>query len=403
MKTTLSAILGCCILVIANGLQAQDWPQWRGPNRDAKITGFKPPTAWPKELTKKWKVSVGDGIASPALVGDKIFTFTRKGDEEVATCLSASDGKELWSEKYQAQAVTGIAAGKGEQRFTGPRSSPAVAEGKVCTFGVAGVVSCLDAEKGTLLWRKDTKLKPNFFTSTSPVIADGKCIVHVGSKDSGELTAFDLATGDAKWKWSGDAPSYGSPILATIDGKKEIVVLTAKNLAGIDLADGKPGWKIAFSQGRYQTATPIVEGDTIICAGTAFSVAKDGDSLAAKQIWKGKAPHNYNSPVLKDGFIFGLTGMGRNMNLYCQDAKTGEVKWTDEKSRGECGTVLDAGAVLIELSSSAELVVFKPSGEKFEEIAKYKVAESPTWALPIISGNRVIVKDRDSVTLWTIE
>ena len=396
---TTSIALSCTLLIGASGVSAQDWPQWRGPNRDAKVTGFKAPAAWPKELKKEWKVMVGDGVGSPALVGDKVYTFYRQGGDEVVLCLNAADGKEVWKDKYAARAVTGVAAGfKNSEPFTGVRSSIAVGEGKVCTFGVAGVVSCLDAANGKVVWRHDTKSQPKFFTSTSPVIVDGLCIVHAG-----ELTAYDLATGESKWKWSDDGPGYGSPIVMTIDGKKQVVILTDKNLVGVTVADGKLAWKSAMSQGRYQTATPIADGETAICSGTAFAVAKEGNELTAKQIWKDKAPHMYNTPVLKDGRLYGLTGMGRNMNLYCQDAKTGKVLWTNETNRGECGTVLDAGDVLIALTSNSELLVFKPSEKGYEEIIHYKVADLPTWAIPIISGKRIFVKDRDSLTLWTID
>lgn len=391
--------LGCALLIGANIASGQDWPQWRGPNRDAKVTGFKAPATWPRELKKGWKVTVGDGLSSPALVGDRIYTFTRQGDDEVVHCLNASDGKEIWKDKYAAAPVTGPGAGfKGSERFTGTRSSPAVAEGKVCTFGVAGVISCLDAEKGTVLWRHDTKAKPMFFTSQSPVIVDGMCIVHAGA-----LTAYDLARGEEKWKWNEDGASYGSPIVMTINGKKQVVILTSANLVGISVADGKLAWKTELKQGRYQTATPIADGETAICTGVAFNFTKDGESLAAKQLWKGQAPHQYNTPVLKDGQLYGLSGMGQNMKLYCQEAKTGNVLWTDETARGECGTVLDAGNVLIALTSKSELLVFKPSTKGYEEIIKYKVADLPTWAIPIISGNRIFVKDRDSIALWTIE
>src|SRR5438876_5623138 len=104
---------------------AQDWPQWRGPNRDAKAADFKAPKTWPKELTKKWKVTVGDGVATPALVGDKLYVFTREGSDEVIRCLNAADGKEIWKDKYETGGATGPAQG-----FPGPRASPAVADGK---------------------------------------------------------------------------------------------------------------------------------------------------------------------------------------------------------------------------------------------------------------------------------
>src|SRR5205809_6517317 len=121
-------LAGGATLFDATGLLAADWPQWRGPNRDNKVAGFTAPTTWPKELTQKWKSTVGLGDASPALVGNKLYVFTRQGDEEVTTCLDAASGMELWKDKYAAVVVTGPAGG-----HAGPRSSPAVAEGKICT------------------------------------------------------------------------------------------------------------------------------------------------------------------------------------------------------------------------------------------------------------------------------
>src|SRR5437870_5750067 len=133
-------LLAYAALLGANGVRAQDWPQWRGPTRNNKVAGFTEPTTWPKELTKKWKVTVGVGESSPVLVGDKLYVFARQGGDEVTLCLDAATGKELWKDKYATAAVKGPAGG-----FPGPRSTPAVGEGKVCTLGVNGVVSCVDA------------------------------------------------------------------------------------------------------------------------------------------------------------------------------------------------------------------------------------------------------------------
>jgi outer membrane protein assembly factor BamB len=404
---------------------AADWPQYRGPNRDSRVTEFTPPASWPKELKQKWKVAVGDGVASPVLAGGKVYAFYREGNEEVLRCLDAATGNELWKDSYPAAAITGSAGG-----YKGPRSSPAVADGKVVTFGVWGVVSCLDANSGKVLWREDTKAWPQFNTSSSPAVLDGTVVVHVGGVTSkggpgggkggggkggggfgggkggggkGELTAFDLATGKPKWKWPGDGPSYGSPVVATLGGVKQVVVLTDANLIGVDAADGKLLWQTPLRGQRRSTATPVIDGDTVICMGAAFAITRDGEKFAVKQIWRGQAPHEYNTPVLKNGLLFGLAGIGRTSNIYCQDAKTGKVLWTDDTRRGECGAILDAGSVLVALTSDMNLVVFKPSNADFEEVATYKVADSPTWAYPILDGNRVYVKDRDSLALWVIE
>src|SRR5947208_2411082 len=133
-------VLNALSLMIASCASAQDWPQWRGANRDAKAPDFKAPKEWPKELAQKWKVAVGDGVATPALVGDKLYVFSRQEGNEITRCLNAADGKEIWQEKYESLGATGPAQG-----FSGPRSSPIVTGGKVVTIGVRGMVSCLDA------------------------------------------------------------------------------------------------------------------------------------------------------------------------------------------------------------------------------------------------------------------
>lgn len=392
-------LLTVALTLTVGSARGDDWPQWRGSGRDNKVSGFNAPTAWPAALKQQWKVTVGEGLASPALVGDTLFTFTRQGGDEIIRGLAAATGKELWQDKYPALTVTGPAGG-----FKGPRSSPAVADGKVCTLGVGGTVSCIDIASGKVAWRKETKGKPRFYTSSSPAIIDGLCVVHTGGDGGGELTAYDLKTGDAKWTWKGDGPSYGSPVLATIDGVKQVVVLTEKNLIGVTLADGKLLWKTPLTTGRYQTNTPAVDGNTVICAGYAFAVEKKGDAYAAKQVWKDQAPHNYNSPVLKDGLLYGFLGQGRGSSrLFCQDAKTGKVVWEDATNRGECGFVLDTGANMVALSSDSNLLVFKPGEKEFHELAKYKLADSPIWSEPILTGNRIFVKDRESLILWTLE
>src|SRR5712692_2145167 len=101
------AIVGCVMLLSASGVGAQDWPQWRGANRDAKAEGFKAPQTWPKELTQKWKVSVGNGVATPALVGDKLYVFSRQDKDEVIRCVNAADGKEIWQDTYEAVSAMG--------------------------------------------------------------------------------------------------------------------------------------------------------------------------------------------------------------------------------------------------------------------------------------------------------
>ncbi len=397
----------CVLLVSASVVFAQDWPQWRGSNRDGKTSGFTAPQEWPKELTQKWKTTVGSGNATPALVGEKLYVFTRQGGDEVTLCLNTGDGTELWQNKYAAQAVTGAAS-----RHPGPRSSPTVADGKVVTLGVGGVLSCLNAATGKLVWRKDPfpKVVPRFFTSMSPIVVDGIAIAHLGGQGNGAIIAYDLATGDEKWRWAGEGPDYGSPALLTAAGTKQIVTPTEKSIVGISVADGKLLWQLPFAPPRraYNAATPIVDGQTVIYTGAgrgakAVRIEKQGDGFAAKELWSNPdlAPQ-FNTPVLRDGLLFGLTDRS---NLYCINAQTGQTAWTDASPRGSrgFGAIVSAGSCLVVLANDSELIVYKPSDKEYSEITRYKVAETPTYAHPIISGNRVFVKDQESVAMWMLK
>jgi outer membrane protein assembly factor BamB len=400
------AALAALMLAGASRLFAQDWPQWRGPDRSGKVTGFTAPQTWPKQLMPKWKVTVGSGDATPALVGDRLYVFTRQGDEEVTTCLDAATGGTIWQDKYAAQPVTGPAA-----RHPGPRGSPAVAEGKVVTLGATGVLSCLDAATGKMLWRKDEfpGVTPKYFTGLSPIIVDGMAIAHLGGPGNGAVMAFDAASGNLKWKWNAEGPGYASPVVATVDGVRQLVTMAEKSIVGLALADGKLLWEVPFPvQGMaYNAATPIVEGDTVIYTGQnrgthAVKIEKQANGFTATDLWSNPdLGVQFNTPVLMNGLLFGLSDKG---TFFCLDAKTGKTDWVDTVKRGgNFAAILAAGSVVLAMPSTSELIAFKPTGSAYEELAKIKVADTPTYAHPVIAGNRIFVKDQDSLAMWTIE
>ncbi len=405
----LANIVTITLLFGAGHVSAQDWPQWRGPNRDNKVTGFTEPKTWPKELTKKWKVTVGLGEASPVLVGDKLYVIGRQETDEVTLCLDAATGKEVWKEKYDASFKA-----RGDGGYPGPRSTPAVADGKICTLGVNGLLICRDAASGKEIWRQD-KGFPQFHTSTSPIIADGTCIVLAGA-----LTAFDLAEGKPKWTSSSVKAGYGSPVFMTVDGVKQIVTPCADALVGVDAKNGKMLWDVKIGtawQNNY--STPIVDGDMVYYSITpagkfgkggtgmasgfiALKITKKGDSFTTNQAWKADPAAGYHTPIVVDGRIYGVANTGKS--FFCLDAKTGKQLWADKVNHGQCGSILNAGSVLLSLNADKDLIAFRPSAKAYEEVAKYRVAESETWCVPVIAGNRIYVKDKGgSLTLWTVE
>ena len=393
------------LITVTTPILAQDWPQWLGMNRDGKVTGFKAPKTWPAELTQKWSVTVGLGDSTPALKGDRLYVFTRQGGDEVIQCLDARNGKELWKNKYAAQAVTGPAA-----QHPGPRSSPTVADGKVITLGVGGVLSCLDAATGKVIWRNEafTDAVPQFFTAMSPIVVDDMCISHLGGKDKGTLLALDLNTGKEKWRLTCDGPAYGSPVLMSVGGTKQIVVLTVDNMIGVAAGDGKLLWQVPAPNARmfFSCSTPIIDGDKVFYTGQghgtkAIKIEKQGDNFTVKTLWSNdELGTTFNTPVLRDNSLFGVSKLS---NFFCINAQTGQTEWVDKTKLDRFGSVLDAGSVLLGLSPKSELIVFQPSSKKYTELARIKVADTPTYADPVVAGNRFYIKDKETLAMWVIE
>lgn len=395
-----------CILAVAQ-ISAADWPQWRGQNRDAKVTDFKAPATWPKALKQEWRVPVGDGVATPSYVKGKLFVIGREGGSEVVRCLDGESGKEIWKDSYETPAASGPASG-----YSGPRSSPTVANGKVITYGLRATLSCYDAESGKIIWRKESvpNAWPSFFTSSSALVEDGLCIAQLGGATNGVIAALDVATGEEKWQWAGDGSQYGSPMIGTIGGRKIVIAQTDKRIVAVRFSDGGFLWGMPFAgsgMGGMNTSTPIISNDTLIYSGsgrgvTAVKLERDGDALKATELWSNK-DHSiqYNSPILKNSMLFGYSAKDE---LFCIGARDGKTLWaTPVAGKRGFGAIVDVGDALLLLTPTGTLTVFEPNEKDFKQIASYRVGEGATTAHPILTGNHLYVKEKDSVTKWTIE
>ncbi len=159
---------------------------------------------WPQNLSLKWKVEVGAGYATPILIGNRVYTHTRQGENEVMMALDAETGKTVWQTPYAAPYKMNPAT---KNHGQGPKSTPLFADGRLYTLGISGIVSAFNAADGKLLWQKPAPpVDPLYGTAMSPVFDRGSVIFHVGGQDNGALTAFDAATGNVRWAWAGDGP-----------------------------------------------------------------------------------------------------------------------------------------------------------------------------------------------------
>jgi outer membrane protein assembly factor BamB len=405
-------IIVLLVLLSSAALLAQrpsgDWTQWRGPNRDGTAPAFTPPKAWPDMLTRRWKIEVGLGYSTPLIVGDRLFTFTRQGDDEVVMALDAASGKQIWATKYPAPYSPVKAA---MAHGTGPKGTPVFADGKLFTFGISGILTAFDAATGKQLWQKPApEVGPTFTTSQSPIVDRNMLIVHLGGNNKGALTAFDPNTGTPRWQWDGDGPAYGSPVVADIAGTRQIVTFTYQNLVGVAVDTGELLWKRPFrSASEVNSVTPIVIGDTVVVSGggngvAAVRIAKTGNQWSFSDAWTmTDAEFRFSNLVLAGDALFGLGHQGSGTYVII-DAKTGKLVWKSEPRAAANAAFVRAGNYLLVLEADGELLVADANNKTaFTPIKRYRVADADTWPAPSLSGNRIFVKDVSSLTLWTVD
>ena len=397
------------LLAITSSGEAQrasiDVTQWRGATRDGIIAGVTAPQAWPETLTERWKTEIGTGYATPLVVGDRVYQFSRLGENETMTALDAASGKAVWQAGYPATFTMNPAT---KQHGPGPKSTPVFFNGRLYSIGMTGIVTAWDAATGKQVWQKSGTGPETLYTSHafSPLVDGGHVIFHVGGNDKGALTAFDLDTGAVRWSWTGDGPGYASPVVATFDGVRQIVTPTQTKIVGIDATTGALLWERPMvHQFVSNSITPIISGQTVIVAGTgplfALAVARRAGQWTTEQIWENtELPLRYTTPVVSGDMLFGLSGRNSGQ-YYAMDARTGKTLWTSDGRQAAHASVARAGDLLFSLESDGELVIARSSQTAFEPVKRYKVSANETWAHPAISGNRVFVKDVTSLALWS--
>lgn len=407
-----ASVCACLLITISCSVViGQDWPQWRGPNRDGVVSSFAAPKVWPEKLKTIWKVPVGIGHSSPVVVGSRVYTFSRQEESEVATCLDLETGKVLWRDAYPTPYMMNPAA---FSHAKGPKSTPVLDNGRLYTFGISGILSCYDAATGKLRWRKEFSKQfkatsPFYGAAASPIVHNGLVIVHVGGHDSGALTAFDAQTGEVKWSWKEDGPGYASPIVAEIGGTTQLVTQTQKSIAGFSPTTGELLWRIPFETEYVQNiVTPVVYKQTLILSGLdkgtmAIKPVKRGTTWGTEQAWQNPEVSMYmNSPVVSGDYLFGLSHK-RKGQFFCLDARTGKTQWMSNGREADNVATVAAGQFLFLLTDAAELLVAKSDATQLEVIRKYHVAESPTWAHPVVTANGILIKDKTTIALLSFD
>jgi outer membrane protein assembly factor BamB len=398
------------LIILASIVSAQgptaSWPQWRGPGRDGVASAFTVPTTWPAQLTKKWEATVGVGHASPVVAGNRIVVHTRQDNRELVTAYDLESGKQLWQQGVDAPYTMNPAAtGHGP----GPKSTPAIAGGRVFTFGISGIFSAHDLATGKLLWRKNAPpAPPEFGTAMSPLVDGGSVIAFLGGKNAGALTAMDTATGAVKWEWKGDGPGYSSPIIATLSGTRQVIVQSQNKLVGVNAADGRLLWETPIKTPYEQNSvTPVVVNGLVIYSGLenptiALRVtANQGKGWSVAPAWRNDDLSMYmSSPAATGNALFGLSNKNRGQ-FFAIDHASGKTLWTTKGREAENASIVRAGDYLLLATTNSELIVARTNAARYEEVKRYSVADSAMWAHPAFAGRTIIVKDANKLTAWS--
>lgn len=397
-----------CLLAIVPAF-AEDWPQWLGPRRDNSTTEKIAP--WKGELKVLWRKRVGEGHSSPVVADGRVFIHAKieKKNEEEISAFDAKSGEQLWRMRYERAAFTSFYG-------NGPRATPAVVKDRLYTFGITGVLTCLDTQKGDKIWQVDTlqkfQAKNVFFgMACSPLIAGGRVLVNIGGKGN-SILAFDRSNGKVAWKNMDDAASYASPILFEANGQRQAVFLTGASLVSLNPADGGVFWRFPLVDTLMESSTtPIRAGDLILASSITYGSvglkleSKDGKP-AVSQEWKNKELTSYFSTPVAVGaeHIYMITGAipgpftKPSADLRCIETKTGKQLWKRAKIGTYHASLLRTGDdKLLMLTDGGELVLLEPNAKEYRELARTTVCGRETWAHPALANGRLYVRDNSEL------
>jgi outer membrane protein assembly factor BamB len=389
-----------------------DWTQYRG-NSGNGVCPEPVATSWQADGPRRlWTANTPAGFSSLVTGEGKVLTIVSREVDgkmaELCLALDAQTGKELWATSTGPAKYTGggDSGAEGNSGGDGPRSTPAISAGRVYVYSSQMVLSCLEAATGKIAWSKDILHEfggrnIGWESAMSPVI-DGNLVFVAGGGAGQSLLAFDKAAGAVVWRTGDERMTHATPVVAEIEGVRQVIFLMQSGLVSLEAGTGKPLWRFGFP---YRTATgcsPVVWGNEVFCTagydigGAACQVTRSGSSFEVTEMWriKGNAAvaSLWSTPVCKDGFLYGMISFKKFANgpLKCVDLKTGEVKWAQPGFGA--GNVVLVGNHLVALSDDGQVVVVEATPTGYKELARTRAISGKCWSTPAISNGRLYVR-----------
>ena len=380
------------------------WADFLGPGRLGHYDQKPILTQWPAGgLPQVWKQPVGGGYASFTAANGLVFTIEQRRGNEVVAAYDLRTGRERWTHSWKAL-FEEIMGGNG------PRATPVWDDGRVYALGAEGELRCLEAATGKLVWNKNI-LADNgaanirWGMSASPLVVDGKVIVTPGGRHGNSVVAYDKLTGKRVWSSLDDKAAYASPTVATVGGRRQLLVMTAKRAVGLAVADGRLLWEYPWvTDNDINAAQPIaVAANRVYLSSgyghgaTVLELTAQGDGFQTRVVWANTRMKNkFNSAVLHEGFLYGLDeGI-----LACVDPQTGELKW--KGGRYGYGQLLLASGHLVALTEEGDVVLVRATPEKLQEVARFNALTGKTWNIPAISDGLLLVRNQVEMAAFRI-
>jgi len=380
------------------------WPDFRGPRRDGRYDAGPIRTDWPAAgLPLLWKQPIGLGYASFVVADGRAFTIEQRRQQEVVSAYDVDTGRELWTHGWDASFVESMGG-------DGPRATPTYHEGRLYALGALGELECLDARSGDLIWRHNMLAENGasnvtWGMSAAPLVVDGKVVVLPGGPNGKSVVAYDAATGAPVWTSLDDPQAYTSPMLVTLAGVPQILVVSARRAMGLTVDEGRLLWEYPWvTDMSISVAQPLLLGNDRVFLSASyghgaavFDVSRTNDGFAARTIWANTRMKNkFTSSVLREGYIYGLD----ESILACLDAATGELKW--KGGRYGYGQVLLAGDRLVVLTEDGDIALVKATPERFEQEARFSAISGKTWNHPVIVDGRLLVRNLREMAAFDI-
>jgi outer membrane protein assembly factor BamB len=375
-----------------------EWPGFRGPRRDGAVRGVKIKTDWSASPpAQMWRRKIGPGWSSFAVSGDLLYTQEQRGEEEVVACYNATNGQPVWSHRDKARFFESVGG-------AGPRGTPTLYNGRVYAFGATGILNALDAATGKMLWSRNVQAETNTAVpfwgfSSSPLVIGDSVIVAA----SGNLVAYDAATGNQKWVGPKAGGSYSSPHLVTVGGVPQVLLIGENRLVSVSPADGKEIWEHQWSANFIVQPAYVSDNEILITSqengARSLGIAREGNGWTIKERWtsNGLKPY-FNDFVVHKGHAFGFDGR----ILSCIDLKDGQRKWKGGRYGNGQLVLLPDQDLLLVLSEEGELALVGATPDQFSEVAKVPGLQGKTWNHPALVGDLLLVRNGEEMAAFRL-